>query len=1095
MSTISSTLKIAVDDAGLVSKLKADAAALKNFGTSASRIKATAGGADLIRQFEKLQATAGRVDAYQDARRALQNLGAGHRQARQEVDRTTAALARAQKRKEFFDRSKANNSPNYPAFKASGMVAEADAALRRAARAHTAATRTFGRTQEAFTDQKTTVRALGQELERAGHPLHQMAQVQAGLRTKMEQTTAAIRRQATAHEDARVAAVASSAERTRQANAQLRATVAGGQATHRERQADAALTASQARRDNRNAIRAAVQQGQQLRRSRETAEGEEASRRQNAVRDMARGMGSAGRRQSADIEGGRRVADGMSTDARNARATAKAAAEVAEVQRIERIETARNETKQARKLLAGGAGLALGHKVHEGTEATLHTYREYDKERRFGGVVMGLNDEQQQPLVDQAIHMGATSKYNDVKVLEAQRELAARGLTKEQVLGMIPAAKDLGQATDLGLPEAVRQIEGGIFGFKKDTSTTDAAARSARQTADVQVAAAKASGMTPDDIRQTYTYAATPARLAGVSEQKMLAFGAIGKKSNMDGQQMGTAWRALISAATAPTRKAKETMSANDIDYSSFQKAPDSLNLEGFERNVRSSYGVRLNDDAREKLGKIFTDKDLIKDASKFTPAVMDVLGESLGKKDAKSKQSIAGMANRYRDASMQGVDVDRLIGVLLEKLPGNIAMANALFGSKQGSRIASAYGDPETYKKILDILVNHSEGKASTVSEARMAGYDGAQSRFEGAKTNLESAVGRSLDDNGKGGVLTSLTNAAANATQSLAELPNSVIAVGASATWLAGKLATTFGTAALLGASTGISAGIVAGKGGAMLATAGAAAGVLAPAVLTAAVTAPLIMADKSKGIVHGGRNVGAAQMNPSDELPGLSGSDEAPSWTRPALRGSLPPGEYGMPKPAPARLPGLDGRVKPQADARPAGFGPATTAVPDAGKVQEATAALSAYRTELAAVKNELAAAPTLDVPGVSSGLEARKAQLEHMITGVQTQIKALSGETITPQVETSALDRLHTRAEEARVGLEKVGATKVDPQVGTGGLDALIAKAAEAVAALLRVQSMSAGANASIASVNAASRLQGRGSSASFSDGVTPGAGAQ
>ncbi|HEU4806263.1 MAG TPA: phage tail tape measure protein [Nitrobacter sp.] len=123
---------------------------------------------------------------------------------------------------------------------------------------------------------------------------------------------------------------------------------------------------------------------------------------------------------------------------------------------------------------------------------------------------------------------------------------------------------------DLRLPDAVKQLEGAIFGFKRDISTTEAALKSATQTADLQVKAAKISGMTPDDITQVYKYGATPSRLSGVSEQTLLAFGGIAKKANMGGQESGTAFRALMSAAQAPTQKAREAMLANGLNYKNY---------------------------------------------------------------------------------------------------------------------------------------------------------------------------------------------------------------------------------------------------------------------------------------------------------------------------------------------------------------------------------------------------------------------------------------------------------------------------------------------------------------------------------------------
>ncbi|BAR56168.1 hypothetical protein NK6_2988 [Bradyrhizobium diazoefficiens] len=52
--------------------------------------------------------------------------------------------------------------------------------------------------------------------------------------------------------------------------------------------------------------------------------------------------------------------------------------------------------------------------------------------------------------------LGAKTKFNDIQVLEAQRELAARGLTKNQVMGMMEPAAQLGMSMDLSLGELHR---------------------------------------------------------------------------------------------------------------------------------------------------------------------------------------------------------------------------------------------------------------------------------------------------------------------------------------------------------------------------------------------------------------------------------------------------------------------------------------------------------------------------------------------------------------------------------------------------------------------------------------------------------------
>ena len=163
----------------------------------------------------------------------------------------------------------------------------------------------------------------------------------------------------------------------------------------------------------------------------------------------------------------------------------------------------------------------------------------------------------------------------------------------------------------------------------------------------------------------------------------------------------------------------------------------------------------------------MFNNKAVVADAAKFMPAIMNVLGDALSGDDAKSKKSIAGEARRYRDASMSGVDTDRLFTDLMVAIAHNPALANVVFGSKQGARIMTALGDPELFMKKLDELKNHSQGYAEKVAEERMAGFDGAMSRLEGSTKNLETAFGRANDV-----WLTPMINEGARLVQTFAEM-----------------------------------------------------------------------------------------------------------------------------------------------------------------------------------------------------------------------------------------------------------------------------------------------------------------------------------
>jgi hypothetical protein len=125
----------------------------------------------------------------------------------------------------------------------------------------------------------------------------------------------------------------------------------------------------------------------------------------------------------------------------------------------------------------------------------------------------------------------------------------------------------------------------------------------------------------------------------------------------------------------------------------------------------------------------------------------------------------------------MKGVDVNALLADLMKKLPGNLQLANAIFGAKQGGRIATALGDPEVLQHLIDEITVNSENYAERIATERMSGFDGAVSRLEGSLKNLQTAIGRAWDANGAGGPLTTITDMAGKLVQSFAELNSHVL------------------------------------------------------------------------------------------------------------------------------------------------------------------------------------------------------------------------------------------------------------------------------------------------------------------------------
>lgn len=211
------------------------------------------------------------------------------------------------------------------------------------------------------------------------------------------------------------------------------------------------------------------------------------------------------------------------------------------------------------------------------------------------------------------------------------------------------------------------------------------------------------------------------------------------------------------------------------------------------------------------------------------------------------------------------------------------------------------------------------------------------------------------------------------------------------------------------------------------------------------------------------------GAAPVDLAPSEPAVAARREAPA---PPPVSSLPP-RASVPEPAvadpraasqPVALsPPVPIAVTPRAAAPVVAAGraaddPRTLAVPpapDAGKIAEATAQLASYRQELAGIKADLATG--LDMPGLGSGMEARKAELQAMIEGIEGRLKALGATTIAPQVDGSAVEGLGTSAATAGEKLSALGATTVAPQVDRSSVDSLSAALDAALAKLARLGS--------------------------------------
>ena len=220
---------------------------------------------------------------------------------------------------------------------------------------------------------------------------------------------------------------------------------------------------------------------------------------------------------------------------------------------------------------AAGAVAARGiEKASELVHRAAETFRQYDLLVRNQRAIADITEAQQKPLIDQAIRLGGSTPFNDIQVLEAQRDLIKRGIKVDLVEPIVKFASGFGQAMDVDLPTAAKTLETAIFSTGQNMETAAEAMKNAQRTTDIMVKTAKISGMSADEEAIFYKAGGAAAHAAGMSIETMSALGAMMRRGGIPGEEAGYAVRSISGSLVSPKAEAMIALNAMGIDFSKF---------------------------------------------------------------------------------------------------------------------------------------------------------------------------------------------------------------------------------------------------------------------------------------------------------------------------------------------------------------------------------------------------------------------------------------------------------------------------------------------------------------------------------------------
>jgi hypothetical protein len=622
--------------------------------------------------------------------------------------------------------------------------------------------------------------------------------------------------------------------------------------------------------------------------------------------------------------------------------------------------------KEAVSTVVAGAGIIAAHRGRQiGIEA-VDQAASFDYAKRYQVVAGGVSEQAQRTkLLPQALRIGQETKFTNEDIVEAQtatlQGLPMKGDAKAAVAAaIVENVKNYAVMMRAPMEASAQGIRAFLQTSQKDISTEEKAVFEAKRASNLLVKMAKLGGMKDNDVQDYITYGVPTGTSAGLSDTTLAALGAAGKRSGLGGSETGVFIRAAASKLVAPTRGGLDALRAAGIDYNSFTRMPGGLSTDNLEAFSKNRFGKSFTADQKERLSDLLQDGDVIADRGEFTKQVSEIVQEGFaknkkGKTSAQDARNIAKMIGDFHKLSVESVDSEGLLDAILSNPKMTQALRNAFFTDKHGGKASVLSSQYEQFSKDREELKNlqtHDPNFAANAAKYMSEGLGGTIDNLKGSWETLVLNVGEANSGLIKFAAegLSSGTDMFSNlsrTSQQVLSLVGGAAAVGGGvygAAKIGGKLLGFGGGAvALNGSAAALSAAAAALTEAAVLQGAKGATGALPEVAKKGGKLLPLLAGagvvggaaagigyvlseygDASKAIAAGGKPDAGVQMNPGDELPGLSGSTDAPSWApRNAPSMTLAPGAMPLTiQGAGLSGFGLSGPVNPETAGKEAG-----------------------------------------------------------------------------------------------------------------------------------------------------------------------------
>lgn len=488
--------------------------------------------------------------------------------------------------------------------------------------------------------------------------------------------------------------------------------------------------------------------------------------------------------------------------------------------------------KQASAVAHGAAhALGAGYALHRGREAgrvILEKSGEFDyairRQRAFADMSA---EEQARVLIPQAERIGADTKFTNSDIVEAQTTVAnrlpAHIKNASTIAPLVAQMKNYALAMKgTTMDDAAQAVTGFLMSTGKDISTPEKADAESRRASNLLLRMSKLGAMSHNDVMPFVERGVSAGRIAGLSDETMAALAVGLKRSNISGDQAGTALRTLAAKLVAPTNKGLAALATAGINYSQFTKLPGGLSVDSLEGKFKQDFGKSFTPAIREKLVEALSDEEIIGDRGRFTEAVTDAVGSLFtpkkdGKMRASDRQTLAKKIGEFHKFSVENVDAEGLLSAILQRDP-TLGVLNAFATDKHGNKLGVISKSFEQFQRDRDTIKNTPGDFGDKIAATITGGLGGALERLTGAVDTAANRIGRANES-----WLTPTIDVMGNSIEAIASAPPKLIEfttqIGLAAAALLGLRSASMIASGVAGGATalGLGGGAVAALGSA--------------------------------------------------------------------------------------------------------------------------------------------------------------------------------------------------------------------------------------------------------------------------------------